>query len=202
MGDYARWERRRVDRDSPAFEAELDWWQARLDPRPAAIVLPFARPAPAPGRTDADGVVDLVSPRGVTGSSTASAASLGATYFMTRLAVFSALIGLETGTTDLAIDTYVTLRRRAELGDMFGPLINQAVIRLSFSKKMSLASLVAAVRSEIVELTRHGSIPFDLLIEELLARGVRRPVLGTRFQIDEEPGAGAVRGSGGRAPAA
>ena len=187
MGDYARWERRWTDSESPAFKAELDWWQRRLDPRPKPIVLPFARPAPAPDASDAEGVVDVVSPRAITAMLDGFGRGLGATYFMTRLAVFSALIGLETRTDDLAIDTYLTLRRRAELRGMFGPLINQAVIRLRFSDEMSLERWVGAVRSEIVELSRHASIPFDLLIAELLARGVPRPVLGTRFQIDEEP---------------
>lgn len=187
MGDYARWERCSTDRESPAFKAELDWWQRRLDPRPKPIVLPFVRPVPAPDASDADGVLDVFSPRAITAMLDGFGRGLGATYFMTRLAVFSALIGLETRREDLAIDTYVTLRRRAELRGMFGPLINQAVIRLRFSDEMSLERWVGAVRSEIVELSRHASIPFDLLIAELLARGVRRPVLGTRFQIDEEP---------------
>ncbi len=187
MGDYARWERRWIDRDSPAFQAELGWWQERLDPRPSPIMLPFVRPAPSPDASDADGEVDFVSPGAVMATLDTLGRTLGATYFMTRVAVFSAMIGLETGTQDLAIDTYLTLRRRAELRGMFGPLINQAVIRLRFDKEMSLESWIARVRSEIVELSRHGSIPFDLLIEELLARGARRPVLGTRIQVDEEP---------------
>lgn len=187
MGDYARWERRWIDRESPAFRAELDWWQHQLDPRPSPIVLPFARRVPAPDTSDADGEVDLVSTGALTAMLDSLSRKLGATYFMTRVALFSALIGLETGTQDLAMDTYLTLRRRAELRGMFGPLINQAVLRLRFSDEVSLERWIDAVRGEVVELSRHGSIPFDLLIEELLARGGRRPVLGTRIQVDEEP---------------
>ena len=120
---------------------------------------------------------------------------------MTRLAVFSALVWLETGIRDMTIDTYVTLRRRAELRGMFGPLINQAVIRLCFTGDTSLSRWVLAVRAEIVDLDRHGWIPFDLLMRDLHARGVRPPILGTRFQIDEEPD-GQVRRASDRAPAA
>lgn len=187
MGDYARWERRSIDRDSPAYQAELDWWQPRLDSRPAPIVLPFVRREPAPDTTDSDGLVDVVSPRGVTAGLDELGRKLGATYFMTRLAVFSALVGLETGTQDMAIDTYLTLRRGAELRGLFGPLINQAVIRLRFTAEMGLARWVAAVRTEIVDLGRHGWIPYTLLMQELGARGVRPPALGTKFQVDEEP---------------
>ena len=44
-----------------------------------------------------------------------------------------------------------------------------------------------AVRAEVVELQLHGWIPFDLMLDELRDRGVGRPVLGTKFQVDEEP---------------
>ena len=187
MGDYARWERRWMDRDSPAYQAELDWWQRRLNPRPQPVVLPFVRADPALDASDADGVIDVVSPRAVTAMLDGLGRELGATYFMTRLAVFSALVALETGALDMAIDTYLTLRRRAELLRMFGPLMNRAPIRLRFAGEMGLARWVAAVRTEIVELSGYGRIPFDLLIQELRARGVHHPTLGTTFQLDEEP---------------
>ena len=75
MGDYARWERRWIDNGSAAYQAELDWWQPRLDPRPAPIVLPFARSTPAANATDLDGSIDVVIPREVTAHSTTSVAS-------------------------------------------------------------------------------------------------------------------------------
>jgi amino acid adenylation domain-containing protein len=187
MGDYARWERRSIDRDSSAFKAEVDWWQRRLDPRPPPIVLPFARASQSHETSDADGVVEVANPPGVSAMLDGLGGELGATYFMTRLALFSALIGLETETHDLTIDTYLTLRGRAELRSTFGPLINQAVIRLRFRDDISLEQWVSTVRSEIVDLSRHASIPFDVLLEELRARGVGQHALGTRFQIDEEP---------------
>ena len=187
MGDYARWERRTIDRGSPAFEAELDWWQHRLKPRPAAIALPFLRAEAVNGATDADGIVELVAGRDLAGPLDSCGRNFGATYFMTRLAVFSALVGLETGIREMAIDTYLSLRRRGELRGMFGPLINRSVIRLGFDEAMSLADWLVAVRAEIVELQLHGWIPFDLMLEELRERGVARPVLGTKFQVDEEP---------------
>ena len=55
---------------------------------------------------------------------------------------------------------------------MFGPLINQAVMRLRFDAELSLTQWIAAVRSEVVDLSRHAAIPFDLLMQELRARGV------------------------------
>ena len=186
MGDYARWERRAIDRASPAFQAELEWWRQRLKPRPPTIALPFLRPDAVDDTTDADGVVEL-SGRGLVGSLDDTARELGATYFMTRLAVFSALLGLETGIRELAIDTYVSLRRRAELRGTFGPLINRSVIRLGFDADMTFAEWLVTVRAEIVELHRHAWIPFDLMLQELRERGVGRPTLGTKFQTDEEP---------------
>ncbi len=187
MGDYARWERRAIDPASPAFQAELDWWRHRLKPRPAAISLPFLRAEAEPDAPDADGIVELVVGRDLLVPLDECGRGVGATYFMTRLAVFSALLGFETGIGDMAIDTYLSLRRRGELRGLFGPLINRSVIRLGFDEGVSLGAWLATVRAEIVELDRHGWIPFDLLLEELRERGVGRPTLGTKFQVDEEP---------------
>jgi hypothetical protein len=137
--------------------------------------------------SDGEGVVDVVSPPDVTAMLDGVGCDLGATYFMMRLALFTALIGLETRIQDQVIDTYLTLRGRGELRGMFGPLMNRAVLRVRFSGETSLERWVAEVRSEIVDLSRHGWIPFELLMRHLRQRGVDRPPLGVRFQIDEEP---------------
>jgi acyl-CoA synthetase (AMP-forming)/AMP-acid ligase II/acyl carrier protein len=187
MGDYARWERRTIDPASSAFRAELEWWRQRLEPRPAAIALPFLRAEAVSGVTDADGIVELVVGRDLAAPLDSCGRDFGATYFMTRLAMFSALVGIETGIREMAIDTYLSLRRRGELRGMFGPLINRSVIRLGFDQAMSLADWLVGVRAEVVDLHLHGWIPFDLMLDELRERGVARPVLGTKFQVDEEP---------------
>jgi acyl-coenzyme A synthetase/AMP-(fatty) acid ligase/acyl carrier protein len=187
MGDYARWERLAIDRAAPAYQAELDWWQKRLKPRPPAIALPFLRTEAVDDTTDADGVVEVITDAELARPLDKCGREFGATYFMTRLAVFSALVGLETGIREMAIDTYLSLRRRSELRGMFGPLINRSVIRLGFDEGMSMAEWLTAVRAEIVDLQEHGWIPFDLMLQELRERGVARPILGTKFQVDEEP---------------
>jgi acyl-CoA synthetase (AMP-forming)/AMP-acid ligase II len=185
MGDYARWERCWIGDEAAAYRTELDWWQPRLDPRPPQIKLPFLRPTPA--GDDRSGLVDVICPAAVTGLLDQLGRRLGATYFMSRLALFTAFVSLETGATDMAIDTFVTLRRRSELQSIFGPLINRAVIRLRYADDVSLSAWIAVVRLEVVELSGYGQVPFDLLIRELQASGVRHPLLGTKFQVDEEP---------------
>jgi acyl-coenzyme A synthetase/AMP-(fatty) acid ligase/acyl carrier protein len=182
FADYVEWERARISPGSPAYVAELDWWQRRLEPSPPAIALPFARPAPAEIASDAIGTVDHVLDQRSTAALDELGRGCGATYFMTRLAVFSALLGLETATEELAIDTYLTTRRSAALQGMMGPLINRAVLRLRCSAQLRVEDWLGVVRHEVVDLKRHGNIPFDRLLGDLRARGVRPPTLRIKFQ--------------------
>ena len=59
---------------------------------------------------------------------------------MTRLAVFTALVAIESGGDDFLIGTPVSARTRLELQRMFGPLINFG--RCGFASTETQASMV------------------------------------------------------------
>lgn len=185
--DYALWERENVRPGSIDWMAEVDWWKRRLSPPPPPLTLPFSRTPGSRQPSGARGVIeaDLEQPH---------AAALdrigresGATLFMTCLAAFSALVALESGIDDIALDTYLSLRRFAGLQTMFGPLFNRAVLRLHFSDRLGFREWISQVRRDVVEVSRHGWLPFASVMDELAREGISKPRGGTRLAVLTDP---------------
>ncbi len=178
--DYAQWQRDNVGPASPSDQAELDWWQAKLEDAPPGLRLPFARAEPDEG-AERSGMIEF----GIAPESTSALDRLGreasATYFMTRLAVFVSLLAIETGMDDLLIATAVSTRTRTEHHEMFGPFYDNAVLRLRFTKQRSFREWLAEVRDEVIEVGRHAGIHWGRLMHELHQRGVELPTPLPRF---------------------
>jgi hypothetical protein len=187
FADFATWERRHVRPGSGEWSAELDWWERHLTPSPSPFALPFASAPGAPAPSGERGAVDAELDAERAAALDRLGAVSGATMFMTRLAAFSALVGLETGAEDLTLDTYLSLRRSVGLQAMVGPLFNRAVLRLRFSDRLGFGEWVSRVRTEVVEVSRHGTVPYVEVMNELGRRGVRRPPGGTRLSVLTEP---------------
>ncbi len=179
--DYAVWDHTRLRPDSRHHENELRWWMTRFADAPPPVRLPFTRdqPAESPG---GDGVLDWGLDQHVAAGLDRLGQGTGATNFMTRLAVFTALVGLETETRDIVLNTYVTTRRHVVLQGMLGPFINRALLRLRFDPNQSFADLLTHVRATVLELSANSSIPFERLWPELRRRGVSARFGTTKFE--------------------
>jgi len=184
FADYAAWERDTFATDSVHVANEVDWWADRLAGWSANhVTLPFGPPADADGAGGHDGVLHW-------GLSPASAQRLDAlagqtraTFFVSRLAVFGALLGLATGATELPISTNVTTRRRTELQSMIGPLMNRVILPLEFTPALTFREWLAVVRTTATEASEHAAVPRQRLRIELKKRGVVLPDVGTLFQV-------------------
>jgi acyl carrier protein len=186
--DYAVWERAALRPDSPSYRAEVDWWQRRLQPPVANLQLPFPRPA-ASGATDGPPPPSR-SPDGSAswGIAPATSAGLdrlgraaGATFYMTRLAAYSALLCLDTGAEEIVIGTPMSTRSRAELQSMIGVFLNVALLRLRLQGEPSFRDWVAETRRTVIEASRHVTIPTERLMAELARRGLALPRVEARF---------------------
>jgi hypothetical protein len=179
--DYAVWDHARLRPDSPRHEDELRWWMTKFADAPPPLRLPFTRdePTESPG---GDGVLDWGLGQNVAAGLDRLGLGAGATHFMTRLAVFTALVGLETETSDIVLNTYVTMRRHVVLQGMLGPLVNRALLRLRFDPNQSFAQLLTHVRATVLELSANSSIPFQRLWPELQRRGISAAFGTTKFE--------------------
>lgn len=180
--DYAIWERSCVRPGSDRYERDISWWERAFASSPPQLELPFAKIAAEGAAPSSDGVIDWGLEPDRARALDRIGRESGATHFMTRLAVFAALIGLETGVDDIVLATYSTTRRRAALQQMLGPMMDRTLLRLRFSPRRSLRGWLADVRSVVLDTTAHASIPDRELWAELRRRGIRRPAVRTRFE--------------------
>ncbi len=100
---------------------------------------------------------------------------------MTRLAVFAALVAIESGGDDFLIGTPVSARTRLELQRMFGPLINFRPLRLRFNGDPSFHGWLSEVRRVVIDTSAHSSIPWEVLRRKLLAAGAALPPPSAMF---------------------
>jgi len=180
--DYAAWEWTCMQmRHRAGYQAEIEWWVTRLA-EPSQKWWPrFQRPERLeedPGgprliewglAPDRAHVIDQLGRDG------------GATYYMTRLAVYSALLGMENGVDDVLLESFFSTRRRAELQRMIGVFINRTLLRLRFDAGASFREYLAVVRRTVIETSAHATIPQIQLRGELAQRGVELPISRTRF---------------------
>jgi amino acid adenylation domain-containing protein len=179
--DYAFSERASSGSRTQRYRAEVDWWERELEAPRQAVELPFTRPAPLIGERLTKEVIEWGLPAEHSAALDEVSRASRATYYMSRLAVFAALLAIETASDDLVIGTPLSTRNRAELQSVIGPFINFRILRLRFRDDPSLRDWLADVRRTVVDVVSHSSIPWEQLTAELKSRGVRPPRLTARF---------------------
>jgi non-ribosomal peptide synthetase component F len=179
--DYALWERACLRPDSERYRSEIAWWQRQFDPPAPPLALPFARAEPDPDAQSSDGVLRWGIPAAHSDTLDRIGRRAGATYFMTRLAAFCALLALETGQRDIVIGTPVSTRIRAELQNMIGPFLNFGVLRLRFPEDPSFHGWLGEVRRAVIDTGSRVTIPWEQLMPELRGRDVQIPMIPARF---------------------
>jgi amino acid adenylation domain-containing protein len=184
-GDYAVWQRQVLRPDQPAFRVAVEWWREQSLRRasdwrgkcfsagPRATRLPLRR---FWKRHDAAPVEGLIW-WGIDPATSRQLDQIGrearATYYITRLAVFAALVAAESGGADVILGTYVTNRTRIELQNMFGFFANPAALRLRCDLQRTFREWLAEVRKVMIETQAHAEIPYDKLCQELRKAGVK-----------------------------
>jgi acyl carrier protein len=181
--DFAAWQRRSLRPDGPRYREQVAWWRHALAPTPPALELPFRRGAPEPSATAPDAFLHW----GIDPPVAATLDRLGrerrVTYYAVRLALFSALLGLETGQEQVTIGAYVDTRRLPETRSMFGYFSNLITLVLPFDPSASLRAWIAKVGFLLVEAIAHSDLPHQLVQEELAAAGGAAPAIDAIFAV-------------------
>ena len=186
--DYAAWQRRALAEEGPAFRMALDSWKSLLACEPEPLELPFKRTIPVP---DAEATLGLFW-WGLSNETSKRLEQLqraaGASYFVVRLAAFSALLADECGRDDLVVGTYVTNRNRFELQDMIGFFANLATLWVRFDRTLSFRAWVARAARSVGEAQARGRVPYELLCASLRREGTIPPEIRAIFNVSEQPG--------------
>ena len=205
--DYAAWERNSLRSDGPVFREAIDWWKNTLAERAPVLQLPCKRPAkppeppvsefwkrlvskfksaapPAP-ITPADGMIRWGLDPKISELLERLGRTEGATYFLTRLAAFVALLASETNQRDILVGTYVSNRNRLSLQSIYGPFVNLIALRFQFQPEKSFREWLSIVRDGTMAAEARGIVPFEMLCEELERDGLGRPPINVIFQVSQ-----------------
>ena len=139
-GPYA--EQQRVRLEAGQLERELSYWVETLTDAPVSLELPTDRPRPRVPTTRGARLRVPVPDR-VAAELRSFGQRENATFFMTMLAAFEALLHRYTGQDDLVVGTAIDNRGRVELEDAVGLFTNVLALRADLSGAPISASLSA-----------------------------------------------------------
>jgi amino acid adenylation domain-containing protein len=162
--DYALWQRDWLA--AGEAERQLAYWRVQLGDEHPVLALPTDHPRQAVASYRAashafefDGAL--------VARLRATAQSHGATFFMTLLAGFQALLHRYTGQQDVRVGVPVANRHRPETAGLIGFFVNTQVLRATLQGRTSLAQLLAQVREAALGAQAHQDLPFEQLVEAL-----------------------------------
>jgi amino acid adenylation domain-containing protein len=162
-GDYAAWQRRRLEGER--LEQQATYWRQQLAGAPPLLELSTDRPRP-PVRNRRGGKVEIHLPPPLSERLAGLARRRGATLFMVLLAGYQTLLGRWSGQDDIAVGTYSGSRPRRELEGLIGFFINTLVLRSGLAEG-SFTALLDRVRETVLGAFAHGDLPFEKLLEIL-----------------------------------
>ncbi len=189
--DYVFW---LAGQAAPSRPTELAYWQHQLEPMPEASMLPFERVA----STTAKGLDEVVPPgRLMTRLLGAEeqrqirqvAAATETTPFIVFAFLFRLLLHRYTEGRNVAFATPVSQRSHPATAAMIGYFLNPVVICALIDEQRPVDQAIRAFSRRMRDFLTHGSVPFDLLVEELspTRQHDRHPIFQTMFVYQETP---------------
>ncbi|MEM7482027.1 MAG: amino acid adenylation domain-containing protein [Acidobacteriota bacterium] len=163
-GDFAVWQRRRLDGDS--FERLATFWRRHLEGAPATLEVPTDRPRQEMRSLAGARVVSHLPPEAAD-AVRAQARRQNATLFMALLAAFSALLGRWAHQDDVVVGTPVAGRPRQEVEDVIGFFVNTLALRTRLGGNPTFEGLLASTRATTLAAFGHQEMPFEQLVELL-----------------------------------
>jgi hypothetical protein len=164
FGDYAAWERRRLEGDEG--ERLLSYWRERLAGRPAELRLSSDRPRPA-AETYRGGRVERRLPRCEADRLTELGRGVGATLFMKLLAAFKLLLRSYSSQDDIVLGSPVAQRTSVDVEGLIGFFQNVIILRTDISGDPTFAELLARVRETTLGAFAHQELPYMSLLQSL-----------------------------------
>jgi amino acid adenylation domain-containing protein len=186
FADYALWQRERLE--GGRLQADLDYWQQKMQGAPPLLDLPADHPRPAiQGSAGAHHAFDI--PLALTESLLALGRQEQSTLFMTLLAAFQVVLYRYTGQQDLVIGIPIAGRNHLELEHLIGLFTNTLPFRTALSGKCSFRELLRQVREGFLEAMTHQEVPLDRLIEAINPERTLRysPLFQVMFSLQNAP---------------
>ncbi len=182
--DFAHWQRQWLQGE--VLASQLSYWKQQLDNLPPALKLPFDRPHPKGVLTYKGDRAALMLPKTLNTELDRLSQKLGATLFMTLLAVFEILLYRYCQQEDILLSFASASRGQVETERLIGFFSNTLMLRTNLTDKLTFKEALARVRQASLEAYAHQDLPFEKLIEELRpnTRQERSPLFQVKFALN------------------
>ncbi|MET9883268.1 amino acid adenylation domain-containing protein [Streptomyces sp. NPDC006430] len=181
--DFAVWQRTWLTDE--ALREDLDYWRLALADA-APLNLPTDRPRPAV-RDIAGGLYGFRIPPALSRRIEQLGREHGATPFMALLTAYMVLLARHCAQDDICVGVPVAGRGRPEVHGVVGFFLNTVVLRTDTGGGPGFAELLDRVRQTAVEAFAHQDVPFERVVNELVAQRdpSRTPLFQALFDLHE-----------------
>jgi amino acid adenylation domain-containing protein len=185
--DFALWQRDDLAQ-SHQLNSGLDYWQAQLAGTPERLQLP-ATELPTPQAPFSASRISRRFPTQVTQGLISAGATVGATPFMSMLALYHSWLSRVSGQSDVVVGIPIASRDESGSETIVGCLLNTLAIRIPEAQEKNFADLTAEVRDRCLEAFANQFVPFELVVDRLaLPRNAdHAPLTQTMFVFESEP---------------
>ncbi len=156
-GDYALWQRARLDGDE--LLRERAFWRERMRGAPNTLVTPLGATGEHAGQTGR--ISSVLLDEAFSQRIAAAAKHAGSTIFAIALASLAQIVGRAATADDIIIGTQVACRDDELLFGLVGPVVNTVPLRLKLAGHADRNSLLRHCRSVIGEALEHDALPFE-----------------------------------------
>lgn len=180
--DYVHW---LGQQDPSRRDADLAYWQQRLDPLPDVLRLPFERDTAtgSPRGALVERRLDTAIQEGIG----RLAASVGASPFTIYALAFRLLLHRYTDGQRVAFATPVSTRTHAAAAAMVGYFLNPIVVAVDLDEHDTVAGTAARFAGDLRDTIAHAAAPFDEVAVRVGARREpdRHPIFQAMFVYQE-----------------
>jgi amino acid adenylation domain-containing protein len=182
--DYVRQERSLLQGETG--ERLCNHWQKELAGSLSVLDLPTDRLRPAM-RSFRGGMISHRIDAALTRQLRQLARNEEASFFTTLLTAYVVLLHRYSNQDDIIVGTPTGGRKSAELGGLFGDLVNMAPLRIDLTGKPSFRQLLAQARARVRGIIEHQDFPFSLIVDRLQpVRDLSRsPIFQTTFVLQK-----------------
>ncbi|OLP20313.1 hypothetical protein BST81_00820 [Leptolyngbya sp. 'hensonii'] len=162
--DFTIWQRQWLQGETLA--TQLSYWKQQLASAPPLLELPTDHPRP-PVQSFQGHTETFMLDAPLTQQLHRLSQTMGATLYMTVLAVYVTLLARYSGQDDICVGSPIANRNRRETQSLIGLLLNTLVMRVRLQADFSFADLLNQVRKTALDAYAHQDVPFEQLIETL-----------------------------------
>jgi len=167
FGDYAYWQRNSLHGAEAEQANQIAFWSERLACPIPILNWPAGRVRPV-NETFRGAIRAFSIPQELVHSVKALSRSQGATFFMTLLAAFVALLHSYTGQDDIIVGTPSPAgRKRAEVQNLLGYFLNPVALRFDLTTNPTFHQLLRQTQQIILEALAHDDVPLEVLYQNL-----------------------------------